>query len=652
MAWQVIDPRSARLYRRLLAFVAGASLAFYYGIFGGGFDADPRGFAAILIWAIIAVGLATGLFPRTRLPRGWQIAAGLFAALAAWTAFSLGWSESAEKTLIEVTRVLHYAGIVALAWLTLDRHTWSAAAAGLFAGAALITILALASRLAPSAFPVPDAAQFGEAARRLEYPFGYWNALGAWAAMTTTMALAWASHARATALRLASAAVIPVCAAVIYLTYSRGAVLAVAFGLLVTVFASERRWSAFAIGAGGALASVPAIFAIRDNIEIAEALGSAGAGTVFMAVLVGAVLSAAVVATVVGLGVDRGRVSPALVRPVVTTVAGILVLGAAVAVASGAIGDLWDRVAEDTPLESQGEPGSGQRDTSSRFATLGSSRVDAFESALDAYAAEPVVGIGAGTFEFWWAQNATNNFYFVDAHSIYLEALAELGPVGLALVVALLAWLALMVVQARRESHSTRRSGAVAAAAGTMAVFALQAGIDWFWEYSGLVALTFGSAALAACGRSGARRRDRLTGAWRTGLAIAALAILVVQVPPWSSIRAIRASQDALAVGDTRLAKEKARDSISIEGWAARPYQQLARAHAAAGELGAATSELNRAIEREPTNWRLRAQLSGLRRATGDEAGANRAFRRAERLYTIPDGSLQFVASEMQQLAG
>lgn len=90
----------------------------------------------------------------------------------------------------------------------------------------------------------------------------------------------------------------------------------------------------------------------------------------------------------------------------------------------------------------------------------------------------PLLGTGAGTFEVAWLEHGS----FVvagatrDAHSLYLETLGELGPVGLALV---LATLALPLVAAFRQKPA---SGMTAAGAGAFLAFLLHAGIDWDWE--------------------------------------------------------------------------------------------------------------------------------------------------------------------------
>ncbi len=94
--------------------------------------------------------------------------------------------------------------------------------------------------------------------------------------------------------------------------------------------------------------------------------------------------------------------------------------------------------------------------------------------------AHPFGGSGAGTFGAIHQQAP----YARDAHSLYLQALSELGAPGLLLIVAFLAFpLALAI-----------RRGLTVPAAG-LTVFALHAGVDWDWQ---LPAVTLAALALAA----------------------------------------------------------------------------------------------------------------------------------------------------------
>jgi len=94
-------------------------------------------------------------------------------------------------------------------------------------------------------------------------------------------------------------------------------------------------------------------------------------------------------------------------------------------------------------------------------------RVSYWGAARHIGAAHPLAGAGAGTFHVEYTQLPPGH----DAHSLYLQAFAELGVVGLVLVIALVALpLALAI-----------HRGLPVAAAG-LTVFALHAGLDWDWQ--------------------------------------------------------------------------------------------------------------------------------------------------------------------------
>ena len=83
----------------------------------------------------------------------------------------------------------------------------------------------------------------------------------------------------------------------------------------------------------------------------------------------------------------------------------------------------------------------------------------------------PIAGRGAGTFELTWLEEQPISESVLDAHSLYLETLAELGIVGLGL-------LALALVPPLLAAFR----GASAAAAGGYVAFLVHAGVEWDWE--------------------------------------------------------------------------------------------------------------------------------------------------------------------------
>jgi O-antigen ligase len=101
-------------------------------------------------------------------------------------------------------------------------------------------------------------------------------------------------------------------------------------------------------------------------------------------------------------------------------------------------------------------------------------RSEYWEAAFDDVRDRPLGGSGAGSFEEYWLEHGDPGVHVQDAHSLYLEVLAELGIVGFALVLVVLAVPFIALVRTRRDIES-------AAAAGFTA-FVVHAGLDWDWE--------------------------------------------------------------------------------------------------------------------------------------------------------------------------
>src|ERR687887_414150 len=86
----------------------------------------------------------------------------------------------------------------------------------------------------------------------------------------------------------------------------------------------------------------------------------------------------------------------------------------------------------------------------------------------------PVLGSGAGTFERYWLLYRPVGSFARDAHNLYLETLAELGPIGLTLLLAALG-LPLLVLRGRRDPM-------LATAAAGYVAYLVHAAVDWDWE--------------------------------------------------------------------------------------------------------------------------------------------------------------------------
>ena len=127
------------------------------------------------------------------------------------------------------------------------RTAW--ALRGQFAAFVVVGGFALVSRLLPHLLSAGNEI----ALNRLSYPITYWNGLGILLGLGVILGLHLASSEREPAwVRIAAAAAEPVLATALYLTLSRGAIVAVAAGLVVYLVAA-RPWGALA----GLLAVLP-----------------------------------------------------------------------------------------------------------------------------------------------------------------------------------------------------------------------------------------------------------------------------------------------------------------------------------------------------------------------------------------------------------
>jgi hypothetical protein len=136
----------------------------------------------------------------------------------------------------------------------------------------------------------------------------------------------------------------------------------------------------------------------------------------------------------------------------------------------------------------------------------------------DEYAVHPLLGSGAGTFALYWAGSGhvASRGGALDVHSLYLETLAELGPIGLALLLATLLY-------PLRAAVAGRRTPFVTAAASAYVAFLLHAGLDWDWEMPVVVVAGLACAAAVVSSTLPGARPLRTTA--RVAVLVAALAL-------------------------------------------------------------------------------------------------------------------------------
>ena len=128
----------------------------------------------------------------------------------------------------------------------------------------------------------------------------------------------------------------------------------------------------------------------------------------------------------------------------------------------------------------RGDTPPGGTDLRTRLTNVGNNgRREHWNVALDTGDREPWRGVGAGTYRLYWERDRPAPPHkVVDAHALSLEVRAELGWIGLVLlVIALL--VPLVVAASRLRGPGRHAHGAFLAAAIALL---LHAQVDWDWE--------------------------------------------------------------------------------------------------------------------------------------------------------------------------
>jgi hypothetical protein len=293
-----------------------------------------------------------------------------------------------------------------------------------------------------------------------------------------------------------------------------------------------------------------------------------------------------------------------------------LFIAATVAIAAGAPG--YGHRQFDAFLNSAPEP--AQSDVRQRLTVVSNNgRVAHWRVALDAFKAEPLHGNGAGTFQNLWNRDRRSTVQVVDAHSLYIETLGELGIVGLLLIATVLvSILAGLVWRLRGPGRP-----AIAAVLGATVAWALHAGVDWDWELVAVSVWVFGLAGIALARDPAAIPRTRPLP--RLLRLVAAIGCLVLAISPAALWRSQVRLQDAVAAfsrGDCPATIDAALDSVGAVGARAEPWELIAYCDYRLGQAKLAVDAADAAVRRDAGDWEYRYALALVRGATGQDPRA------------------------------
>jgi hypothetical protein len=353
----------------------------------------------------------------------------------------------------------------------------------LIGSSTLVVGYGLGTRLFPERLGVFDPI----AGYRLSEPLGYWNALGFVAALALVLAVAAAVEPRRSG--PLAAATVPLLATGLYFTYSRGAWLALALGLAVAALASTDRLR-FLLSASVLAIPAAAVVGLASRSDaLTHQAGTLAAATQQGHRLAAWLLAACAASTVAFTAGRRAALGRRARRSLwLGFCAGAIAIAVVIVAQIGNPASASIRAYESF----RSSPPATGGDLNRRLFTIsGNGRAELWDAALQDWRLRPLHGSGSGTFQRSWFAQRNVTLEVRDAHSLYLETLAEVGVVGLALLLTVLLIPVYAAIRARRHPF-------VPAALGAYVAYLAHAGLDWDWELPAvtLIALFIGAGIL------------------------------------------------------------------------------------------------------------------------------------------------------------
>src|SRR5437588_5011621 len=416
---------------RMTTLALGSALAAVAFVAQGGSNLSRTTIVELVLTVASGVVVAVALLRARggRLDGGLTLAA--FAALAALTALSIIWSIIPDQSWLEANRTLTYlfvlAGAVAAGRLAPDGYAVVLRAI-LFA-AVVITAYAIASRIWPATLASD------EIYARLGQPYGYWNALGATAALAVPPAL-WlgtrrSGHSASNALAYPLLSLLVV---TMFLSYSRGALLFALIGALAWLALVPLRLRSLTVLSVSLAGAAPMVLwtlskdaftknqvplSVRESVS--TQFGLFVLATVVVALAVALLIQFRLVHRPPRL---RTRLVLGLAATVVACAVPAAMFAALVSSDRGLTGTI--KADYESLTSSHGSTPGGP----SRLTTAANSRGRYWHQARLVFLHNQLHGTGAGTYGVARLRYRKDDLVAMHAHGYVVQTLADLGIVG------------------------------------------------------------------------------------------------------------------------------------------------------------------------------------------------------------------------------
>ncbi|HLH14061.1 MAG TPA: O-antigen ligase family protein [Solirubrobacteraceae bacterium] len=624
---------------QLLGWAALAAFApallVYLSFNAGGYFPSASGIAAVALTQALVLRTVLAERPFEGFSRALAVPLLALAAYAAWQLASALWSHAYARALDAYDTTLLY--VLALALFGAVRCSSArlrTLVRAVFAGLALVCLAGVLSCALPHVWPT--ASSFYDS--RLNYPLTYWNAEGVLAAIALVLGVHLSAERRErAAVRVLAAALLPAIAVTLLLTFSRGALGAAAIALLAyCVLARAHTLPATLLAAAPACAL--ALRSAWDATALASTTPTSAHAVAqgrHLALVLGACMLAAGAARAVLLVLDRRlaglrpvRRPPRLrVRAGVAALLALLVLALALTLGGAGLARREYR----SFVHGNGAAGGTQ--TRERLSAItNNGRLSLWRAAVRIYRTQPLRGTGAGTYQLYYPRYRSEGLYVTDAHSLYLQSLAEGGVVGLALIAIVVA--GLLAGLAARVRGPDR--GVYAALLALTLAWAVHQAFDWDWQMPAVTLAVFVLAGLALARPAG--RGAALGGlpGSRTLVAIGWLALALAPLLASLSYGDLHRASHELTHGDCAAAKRDALSSLSLSAKRPQAYAIVGVCDLELGLPQQAAGAMQQAAALEPQSWEDEFWLAVARAGAGVDPRA--AIARAVALNPLENG--------------
>jgi O-Antigen ligase len=593
------------------------------GLNAGGYFPGTPAVAVVVVTQIVLVRILQARNPFEGVAPIALVAIAALAGYAAWTLASALWSHSTGRALVEFDRAwLYLLVLVLFATIRASEANVRWLIRGLAVGGAIVCVAGLTTRVLPDVWhTAPDVAN-----QRLSYPVTYWNTLGLLATLTIVLALQLTCDGgERRAVRVVAAAIVPLLAATLFFTFSRGSMVAGAIGLTVYVLVARPRLLLSGLAASVPASAVMIVAAYRANLldTLDPTTPAAVAQGHHVAFVAGAcVLASAAIRLTLALKLDARMRSPlalsrigararrgALAGGAIAALAIVLALGVGQAVARD-----WDRFMSGASVQ----PAGG--DLRTRLSDPSNNgRTDLWNVALRAFSASPAHGVGAGAYQTAWDRGRPHYAYTVNTHSLYLQAMAELGLPGV-LLLAVLVGSIVFGIAARSRGPRRALCGTLLA---TAIVCVLHAGVDWDWEMPVVMLGLFAAGGLALSLRSGEGPGWAPAHNTRIVLALLCLLTLALPVSLIGSQSRLGSAERALYASNCAAATPAALSSIGWLDVRPEPYEVVGFCDLRRGLPRLAVAAMRAAVSHDPRSWETHYALAIAQASAGIDPRAS-----------------------------